>query len=50
MLKDCFDDAVTVTHPGGHYFPATSMQKEPYQQFIKAQFLCKQDKNKYNLF
>ncbi|KAK9709290.1 Serine hydrolase (FSH1) [Popillia japonica] len=37
-LRDCFNDPVTVTHGGGHYFPATAAQKEDYQKFFKTRY------------
>ncbi|KAI4459309.1 esterase ovca2 [Holotrichia oblita] len=37
-LRDCFNDPVTVTHGGGHYFPATAVQKEDYQKFFKTRY------------
>lgn len=36
-LKDAFDESTvtTVTHPGGHYFPATANEKQAYIDFYK---------------
>lgn len=34
-LASCFDNPMVVTHPGGHYLPATATQKHDFQAFIK---------------
>lgn len=35
-LAACFDeDALIVTHDGGHYLPASGAQKHVYQKFFK---------------
>ncbi len=35
-LVPYFDNPTVVEHPGGHFIPATSKQKEPYMNFIRA--------------
>lgn len=33
-LASTFDDPLIVTHPGGHYFPATANQKKIYIDYL----------------
>ena len=35
-LVPYFDNPTVVEHPGGHFIPATSKQKEPYMNFIRS--------------
>ncbi|KRT81624.1 hypothetical protein AMK59_5538 [Oryctes borbonicus] len=42
-LRDCFESPMIITHPGGHYFPATAAQKQGYQEFFKSRYQWKQD-------
>lgn len=37
-LSNCFKDPLIVTHSGGHFVPASSVQKKPYQDFFKFHF------------
>jgi len=34
-LVPYFENPTVVEHPGGHFIPATSKQKEPYMNFIR---------------
>lgn len=48
-LGDVFENCTTLIHPGKHYVPASSLQKEAYQKFFKQQYLekigCGQDED-----
>ncbi|KAJ8984403.1 hypothetical protein NQ317_003986 [Molorchus minor] len=46
-LSSCFDEPMIVRHPGGHYLPATAVQKNSYQKFFKLQMLQKQFGEQY---
>jgi hypothetical protein len=41
-LQDTFDEssATILTHGGGHYFPATTNEKQAYIDFYKNQLIC----------
>lgn len=36
-LAECFEEPNLLTHPGGHYFPATTQQKQIYIDFFQDQ-------------
>lgn len=41
-LSNCFENPLVVVHEGGHYLPATAMQKNQYHHFFKVQLIQKQ--------
>ncbi|KAB0800323.1 hypothetical protein PPYR_06063 [Photinus pyralis] len=45
-LGNVFTCATTVVHPGKHYLPAASPQKQFYQEFIKEHYNEKQDRER----
>lgn len=44
-LSECFTDPNIIRHPGGHFVPASSAQKEGYTTFIKNMFELLKDEN-----
>lgn len=36
-LAECFEEPNVLSHPGGHYFPATANQKQIYIDFFQDQ-------------
>lgn len=42
-LLECFEYALPVIHPGGHYVPASSAEKVYYQDFFLDQHQQKYD-------
>ena len=42
-LLECFEFALPVVHPGGHYVPASSAEKVYYQDFFLDQHQQKYD-------
>lgn len=41
-LSECFEEPIVITHTGGHYLPATALQKHEYQKFFKLRLLQKE--------
>jgi hypothetical protein len=35
-LSECFENATCLTHPGGHFVPASGPQKSAYLDFVKS--------------
>lgn len=40
-LRNSFENSLAIKHEGGHYLPASALQKEDYQKFIKTQLFLK---------
>lgn len=38
-LKESFESPLTITHQGGHYFPATANEKQIYVEFYRNQLI-----------
>lgn len=40
-LSNSFENPLVVKHEGGHYLPASALQKDDYQKFIRTQLFIK---------